>query len=116
MNFKERAEAALFDERLDDYVRSRQQTPIRHFSLATAFEICQTRWSPQIFSALLDLQVNATLVITDLTEAHHLWRRLDEEGHSPNAQLANGELFSARMEIHHLLSGVAFRYRALWDK
>jgi hypothetical protein len=116
MNFENRAEAALFDERLDDYIRSRHQTPIRHFSLATAFEICQIRWSSQIFSGLVDLQVNAILVITDLTEAHHLWRRLDEEGHLPNAQWANGELFSARMQIHHILSGVAFRYRALWDK
>lgn len=116
MHFENREEAIKFQERIDSYVRSREQSPIWHYSLEIAYDICCIRWNAQIFSALVDLRINSMLVSCDLTEVHHHWRKIDQKVSAPQQYLDDDSIFAVRMQIHHLLSGVVLRYRALWDK
>ena len=115
MHFENREEAMKFQKRLDSYVRSRDQEPIWHFSLETAYDICRIRWNARIFSALVDLRINSMLVSCDLFETRRLWGELDQKVSAPQYH-EEDYIFVVHMQIHHLLSGVVLRYRALWDK
>ena len=115
MHFENREKAMKFRERLDSYVRSRDQEPIWHFSLETAYDICRIRWNARVFSALVDVRINSMLVSCDLLETRRLWGELDQKV-SALQYYEEDYIFVVRMQIHHLLSGVVLRYRALWDK
>ena len=116
MHFENREEVIKFQERLESYVRSRNQKPIWHYDLEIAYDICRIRWSARIFSALVDLRINSMLVSCDLAEIHRLWRKIDQNVSNPQQYPDDDSTFAVRMQIHHLLSGIALRYRALWDK
>lgn len=115
MNFANREEVAKFQENLDNYVISRIQTLFSHYSLVVAYDICHIRWNPKIFSALVDLRINSMFVICDLAEINSLWSNIDKIKQNRQSE-DDCNVFVDRMKIHHLLSGVTMRYRALWDK
>jgi hypothetical protein len=109
-------EARAFDERLTAYVRFRNQVPVERWTIFAAFELCELRFDRAIFPALVDLKVNTTLVSCDITEAYQTWKDLAATEQAGHNALHFDDAFIQRMRIHDLLSGVAFRYRALWDK
>lgn len=116
MIFSNREEVIQFQKNLEKYIVSRNQTPICHYELVVAYDICKIRWNPKIFSALVDLRINSSLVICDLADVNRIWHQLDIKNLGERSSERDGSEFVVRMEIHHLLSGVTVRYRALWDK
>lgn len=114
MQLNSREDAEQFDRQLAEYSKSRGQTAVHHFPLATGFEICRLRFGPRVFAALVDLRINSTLVSCDLLQVLDLWQSSDAE--ASRDLLVNGNFFLMRMRIHRLLSGATLRYRALWDK
>jgi len=111
-------EVKLFQDRLNKYVSQRAQVALPHISLVDAYEVLQSRKDGgRVFSALLDLQINFSLIFYDIHSTGSIWnKKFSKSKPSGTSVLDSEEIFSGKMDIHRYFSSFILRYRALFDK
>lgn len=113
-----REEVLQFETLLDQYIASRGQFALKHISLVKIFDIVNKREDKnKIFSAILDLQINFSLLYLDLNSVGSTWNNFFSKGKLEGGSILDSEIkFFGKMDIHRFNSSYIFRYRALWDK
>ena len=110
-------EATLFDNAQTAYRTSVGLAPWQHFSIRQAFEAFDGNEGKKIFAALMDLQLQCTILQRDL-EVVRIELNTDYGDADRNSRdiLANHALFVRRMHLYHMASNSVLRTRAIWDK
>lgn len=110
-------EAMRFDKSQAVYRASIELGPWPHFSIREAFEAFDGDHGTKVFAALMDLQLQYTILEHDLevlkTELNTDYG--DANRKSRNV-LEDPEFFARRMHLYHAASNCTLRARAIWDK
>jgi hypothetical protein len=109
-------EATRFDNAQAAYRASIGLSPWPHFSIREAFEAFDGDYGKRIFAALMDLQLQHTILEHDLqvirTELNTDY--CDAERKSRN--VLTDLFFARRMRLYQAASNCTLRTRAIWDK
>ncbi|WP_419660736.1 hypothetical protein [Desulfosarcina variabilis] len=112
------SEVAQFESMLNKYVENQTQNPLNHISLVKVFEQLQSRKDGgRIFTALLDVQINFSLLYLDLIKVGRTWNSFFSKGKLEGGSILDSPVkFFGKMDIHRFSTSYILRYRALWDK
>ena len=115
-------EVEYFETHLKEYLKTKTNVSLSKISLSKAYEPLHSRSDgAKVFSALLDIVINFSLLYCDITEISGTWNRLFA-GTNSSIQLKGGSIldsqikFAGKMDIHRFSSSYVLRYRSLWDK
>lgn len=110
-------DATRFDDAQAAYRISVGLAPWQHFSIRQAFEAFDGNEGKKMFAALMDLQLQCTILQRDL-EVIRIELSTDYGDANQNSRdiLANHALFARRMHLYHAASNCVLRTRAIWDK
>lgn len=107
-----------FEQLLNDYMTERTGSPLNHISLTDAYDWLQFHPNPgQVFTVLLDIQINFSLLFLDVHAEGATWNRFFSKGKLEGGSILDSYAkFSGKMDIHRFNTAYIFRYRAIWDK
>lgn len=113
-----REQVEQFESLFDKYLAQRGQFSLKHLSLLEAYDQLQSRDDGgRVFSALLDLQINFSLLYLDSHAVGATWNNYFSKGKLEGGSILDSEeKFFGKMDVHRFNSSYVLRYRALWDK
>jgi hypothetical protein len=113
-----REEVSQFEDFLDQTLAVRSAFSLKHISLTGVFDQLQkVKDGGRIFAALLDVQINFSMLWLDSSAVGAAWAAFAPAGTlSGGSVLDSFPKFLGKMDIHRYNSSFVLRYRAVWDK
>lgn len=114
-----REEVEIFSTFLNNYLASRTpQFRLEYINLIVVFDkLRNTSNGGRVFTALLDLKINLTLLMLDNHGSGATWSEKFSKGKLEGGTVFDSsEKFISKMDIHRYNTAFIFRYRAVWDK
>jgi hypothetical protein len=114
-----REDVINFQAHLTAYLKKSIGWESPYIDLLVAYDklIPHERQGALLFSGLMDLKINFTLVVLDNFHSGAAWNELcSATVKEEKSVLDDFPFFYGRMEVHRHNANFVFRYRAIWDK